>query len=245
MSRQLLALMLLILSVSSVLVAQSGSSPPQSPALSPATSPGDSAKLEPIKTQKADYPPEAARDGLQGQVVVKVLVSETGAVESVEVVRGDPILAKAALSAAKKWKFKPFIRGGKAIKASTEIPFDFAFIGKVEDTAPPADAPTENGKATTRVRVSQGVSQGLLIHRVQPIYPESARRYHVEGTVTLRAVISKDGRIEDLTPISGPKELIPPAMGAVQQWRYKPYLLEGQPVAIETQIIVNFQLSRR
>jgi TonB family protein len=215
----------------------------QAPASSPAASPGDSAKLEAIKVQKADYPLEAARDGLQGQVVVEVLVSETGGVESVEVVRGDPILAKAAVSAAKKWKFKPFIRGGKPVKVSTKIPFDFAFSDKVTDTAPPADVPADKGKDTTRVRVSQGVSQGLLIHRVQPIYPASARQSHVQGTVIMRAVISKDGRIEKLNPISGPKELIPAAVGAVQQWRYKPYLRAGQPVEVETQIVVNFQLS--
>jgi TonB family protein len=176
-------------------------------------------------------------------VLVKVFISETGDVEDVEVLRGDPILAGAAVNAAKKWKYKPFIRGGKPIKVNTKISFDFAFSGKVTDTALPTTAPTDNSKDTTIVRISQGVSQGLLIHRVQPIYPRSARQYHVQGAVILRAVISKDGRIEDLTPISGPKELIPAAVAAVQQWRYKPYLLEGQPVEVETQIVVRFQLS--
>jgi TonB family protein len=257
--------MLLILSVSALLVAQSGNSSPsqsgnststpaqttqasnppsgQAPASSPAAAAGDSTYLEPIKKQKADYPMNAAREGLQGQVLVRVFISETGDVEDVEVLRGDPILAEAAVNAAKKWKYKPFIRGGKRIKVNTKISFDFTFSGNVTDTAPAGDAPADNGKDTTRVSVSQGLSQGLLIHKVRPVYPKSARQNHVQGTVTLRAVISKDGRIEDLTPISGPKELIPAAVDAVQQWRYKPYLLKGQPVEIETQIVVNFVLS--
>jgi TonB family protein len=264
MARQLLTLMLLLLAVSALLVARSGGSPPQSgnsnstpaqtseasnppsgqaPAPSPVAAPGDSTKLEPIKVQKADYPLEAAREGLQGQVEVKVLVSETGDVESVEVIRGDPILAKAAVSAAKKWKFKPFIRGGKPVKVATQIPFDFAFGDKIKDTSPPKDAATDKGGSEQRMRVSPGVSRGLLIHQVQPIYPESARRNHVQGTVVLQAEIGKNGRVADLKPISGPKELIPAAMGAVQQWRYKPYSLNGSAVAVETQIVVNFTLS--
>jgi TonB family protein len=83
---------------------------------------------------------------------------------------------------------------------------------------------------------------GLLVHKVAPVYPESARQNRVQGTVVFGAVIDKNGRIAELKPVSGPKELIPAAMGAVQQWRYKPYFLEGQPVAVETQIVVNFQL---
>jgi TonB family protein len=201
--------------------------------------------LEPIKAQKADYPLEAEREGLQGQVLVKVYISETGDVERVEVVRGDPILANAAVSAAKKWKFKPFIQDGKPVKVATQIPFDFAFGDKIKDTTPPRDAVTDNGGSYQRVRVSSGVMQGLLIHQVQPIYPESARQNRIQGTVILQAEIGKDGRVAGLKPISGPEELIPAAIGAVQQWRYKPYFLNGSAVALDTQIIVNFKLSGR
>jgi protein TonB len=92
------------------------------------------------------------------------------------------------------------------------------------------------------VRISQGVSTGLLIHRVSPIYPVEARRNRVQGKVLLRAVIGTDGNIKDLQVISGPKELVDPAVGAVQQWRYKPYLFNDQPVEVDTTIEVNFQL---
>ncbi|HXW93298.1 MAG TPA: TonB family protein [Terriglobales bacterium] len=94
-----------------------------------------------------------------------------------------------------------------------------------------------------RVRVSQGVTQGLLIRKVQPNYPPLARQARIQGTVLLAAEISKDGNIENLHLISGHPMLAPAAIEAVKQWRYKPYILNGEPVEVETQITVNFTLS--
>jgi protein TonB len=94
-----------------------------------------------------------------------------------------------------------------------------------------------------RVRVSQGVTQGLLVRKVQPAYPPLARQARIQGTVLLQAEISKDGTIENLHLISGHPMLAPAAIEAVKQWRYKPYILNGEPVEVETQITVNFTLS--
>jgi periplasmic protein TonB len=100
-------------------------------------------------------------------------------------------------------------------------------------------------KAATpqRVRVSQGVSSGLLIRKVQPAYPPLARQARIQGTVILHAEISKHGTIQNLQLISGHAMLAPAAIDAVKQWRYKPYLLNGEPVAVETEVVVNFSLS--
>ncbi|HTS56833.1 MAG TPA: energy transducer TonB [Terriglobales bacterium] len=95
----------------------------------------------------------------------------------------------------------------------------------------------------TRVRVSQGVTQGLLIRKVQPNYPPLARQARIQGQVLLAAEISKDGTIENLHLISGHPMLAPAAIEAVKQWKYKPYILNGEPVEVETQITVNFTLS--
>jgi protein TonB len=95
----------------------------------------------------------------------------------------------------------------------------------------------------TRVRVSQGVTQGLLIRKVQPNYPPLARQARIQGSVLLQAEISKDGTIENLHLISGHPMLAPAAIEAVKQWKYKPYILNGEPVEVETQITVNFTLS--
>lgn len=94
-----------------------------------------------------------------------------------------------------------------------------------------------------RVRVSSGVSTGLLIRKVQPNYPQLAKQARIQGSVVLQAEISKDGTIQNLQLISGHPMLAPAAIEAVKQWRYKPYLLNGEPVAVETQVVVNFSLS--
>ena len=94
-----------------------------------------------------------------------------------------------------------------------------------------------------RVRVSQGVSTGLLIRKITPNYPPLARQARIQGQVVLQAEISKEGTIQNLQLISGHPMLAPAAIEAVKQWRYKPYLLNGEPVAVETQVVVNFSLS--
>jgi protein TonB len=84
---------------------------------------------------------------------------------------------------------------------------------------------------------------GNLIYRVQPIYPPLARAARVQGQVMIRAVISRNGTIENLQTISGHPMLVRAALDAVLQWRYRPYILNGDPVEVETQVTVNFSLS--
>jgi periplasmic protein TonB len=94
-----------------------------------------------------------------------------------------------------------------------------------------------------RVRVSQGVTSGLLIRKIQPAYPPLARQARIQGNVLLQAEISKEGTIENLRLISGHPMLAPAAIEAVKQWKYKPYILNGEPVEVDTQITVIFSLS--
>jgi periplasmic protein TonB len=98
--------------------------------------------------------------------------------------------------------------------------------------------------AVQRVRVSQGVIQGLRIKDVTPTYPPLARAARVQGSVVLAALIGKDGTIQNLRVISSASPLlIQSALDAVKQWRYRPYLLNGEPVEVDTTITVNFTLS--
>jgi protein TonB len=85
--------------------------------------------------------------------------------------------------------------------------------------------------------------EGNLIHRVQPDYPALARQVRVQGRVVLRAVISREGMIENLQVVSGHPVLVQAALDAVRQWRYRPYVLNGEPVEVETEVTVNFILS--
>ena len=83
----------------------------------------------------------------------------------------------------------------------------------------------------------------MLIQRIEPSYPTLARAARVQGDVVLSAIISTNGQIENLQLVSGHPMLVPAAIAAVRQWRYKPYLLNGQPVEVETTITVIFTLS--
>jgi protein TonB len=94
-----------------------------------------------------------------------------------------------------------------------------------------------------RVRISQGVTKGLLVQKIEPQYPPLARAARVQGDVVLSAVIDTNGQITNLQLVSGHPMLVPAAIAAVKQWRYKPYLLNGQPVEVETTITVIFSLS--
>jgi protein TonB len=93
------------------------------------------------------------------------------------------------------------------------------------------------------VSVSSGTMAGALISRPQPVYPALAKAARVQGAVILRALISKTGDIEDLSVVSGPPMLTASALEAVRRWKYKPYLLQGVPVDVQTTITVNFTFS--
>jgi protein TonB len=87
------------------------------------------------------------------------------------------------------------------------------------------------------------MSEGNLVHKVQPAYPVLARTARIQGAVLLQAVISKAGAIENLKVLAGHPMLVRAALEAVSQWRYRPYILNGEPVEVETLITVNFSLA--
>ena len=87
------------------------------------------------------------------------------------------------------------------------------------------------------------MSEGDLLRKILPTYPALARSARVQGQVVLQAVISKQGAIENLKVLTGHPLLVPAAIEAVRQWRYRPYVLNNEPVEVETQITVNFSLA--
>jgi TonB family protein len=122
-------------------------------------------------------------------------------------------------------------------------------IGIAADgAAPPPDLVSvgENGPKPVlqTVNVSQGVSQGLLVKKAQPIYPRNALFMRIEGAVELIATISKTGDISHVSVVSGDSQLTRAASDAVKQWKYKPYMLNGQPVEIQTHVTINFKLPK-
>ncbi|MGA2359259.1 MAG: TonB family protein [Terriglobales bacterium] len=132
---------------------------------------------------------------------------------------------------------------------------------QAEESAPPLPSPSTDASANdsslsglissassnpprpslATVKLSQGVSQGLLIKRVQPTYPHAALAAHTQGAVQIEATINKEGNVTNLKVLRGDAALARAALDAVRQWRYKPYYLDGEPVEIQTQITVNFK----
>lgn len=230
MFRILIALLLLC----TLAAAQDKASEPLAAPANSQRASGDSSSAPPelrvIKSVRPVYPLTAVEKGIYGQVLLRILVSETGEVESAEVVSGDELLRQAALDAIKQWKFEPYVEGGKPIPVRTAIPINFDKPLRVENTP---------GKP---VVLPADFAAGMLVHQVNPVFPALARMGRRNGRVVLHVLITKDGRVRDLTVVSGPKEFRQGTIDAVKQWRFKPYLLQGEPVEVDTTVEVNFSL---
>jgi protein TonB len=99
-------------------------------------------------------------------------------------------------------------------------------------------------KSGDLVRVPGAVADGNILTKVQPVYPPIARAAHVEGSVVMHALIGKDGAVKQLDALIGPDMLKGAAVDAVRQWTYKPYMLDGVPIAVDTTITVKFILPK-
>lgn len=119
-------------------------------------------------------------------------------------------------------------------------------IGAVPTAAPPPPPKVKEKpkpEPPKRIRVGGNVQAARLVNQPKPVYPPLARQARIQGTVRFNAIIGKDGRIENLTLVSGHPLLVPAATAAVKQWVYKPTLLNGEPVEVVTVIDVNFTLT--
>ena len=206
----------------------------------PSTSPSSSA-------QSAAQPPadSSSPDAEDGDSATK---SPTGSTKS------STSASSAGKSAAAKSDAAPLVvKGGSAPAVHTKpaVAVPDAAAPSLIGMATGAGAPPPNlvGSSANRpapvlqtLNISQGVSQGLLIKKVQPVYPRNALTMHVEGAGDLLATISTTGNITAVKVVSGEQLLTKAAADAVKQWKYKPYLLNGEPVEIQTQITVNFKL---
>lgn len=142
------------------------------------------------------------------------------------------------------WRYFAYVDGG------------FRYVGNLrkEDAqvqrpklagSTPSDPTGLSPKRVPVIRVGGNVQAAQLVCQVMPIYPQEAKAQGIQGNVILHAIIDKDGTITHLEPISGPSELVEPSMNAVRWWRYKPTLLLGEPVAVDTTITVVFTLGPR
>ena len=129
-----------------------------------------------------------------------------------------------------------YVEGGATNNATDNALSEF-----LQPAAPPKPRPAEE-KPPQRIRKGGDVEAAAIVNRVVPVYPPIAITTHTSGTIVLHAIIAKDGTVQELTYVSGPPLLIKAATDAVRQWRYRPTLLNGEPVEVETTIDVVFNL---
>lgn len=244
----------LLLSCALLVVAQEAPAPVDVPA--------ESMQKSLIHRVEPIYPPLARQARIEGTVVLKVIVSKAGEVRATEVISGHPMLVPSAVEAVKQWRYTPYTKDGETVEVATPVQVNFRIADKPPassgegahpgDSEPPFDSSRSAGRVDTeplpstvppqRVRVSSGVAAGLLVSKVPPHYPEDAREARVQGTVLLKVNIDKEGNVYKTELISGQPLLAPAAIEAVRHWKYKPYLLNGAAVEVETQVQVNFVL---
>ena len=109
--------------------------------------------------------------------------------------------------------------------------------------APGSSKPKTDAGRPERVRVSEAIEKKLLLKRVAPGYPEEARQKNIQGKVEFKVVIDTSGSVKEVALVSGPPELATPSMESVKQWKYKPFLLNGRAVEVETTVTLAFEWS--
>ena len=136
----------------------------------------------------------------------------------------------------------PALAGGSTVPAGAMLPERVNIISPPQAAAPPRTAPQPAAKPAQRVQVGGNLQSAMLLRKVEPAYPTMARQMRIQGLVRFQAVIGKDGEVQDLKFISGPRVLERAASDAVKHWVYRPTLLNGRPVEVSTQIDINFTL---
>src|SRR5205807_2394371 len=146
------------------------------------------------------YPEEARTKQIQGLVIVSIAVDRNGSVTEAKLAEGDPVLGAAAVKAIEQWKFRPYLLNGEAMEVISSVTVNF----RLKPPAP-AESPVPPGTENVppRIKVSSGVMEGKLVHKVDPSYPLEAKVGHIQGYVVLAAVISKDGNLVQLKVVEG------------------------------------------
>ncbi len=209
-------------------VPDSGPVATSSPASSAVTSPENTANTSPApKSSPAELEHLSTGSSAPTRIVIR---PELDAQEFASA----PLLVKSATTAVRT----------HTEESAAQLPSPLAVVAPADGnlsgvlTAAPSAVPRPT---LAQTRISQGVSQGLLIKRVQPRYPAGALATHIEGAVQIEATISKEGFVINPKVLSGDRMLATAALEAVRQWRYKPYYLDGAPLEIQTEITINFK----
>ncbi len=177
-----------------------------------------------VYRKEPEYPEMARQMGQRGIVELDATIGVDGRVKSVKVVKGPPMLQRAAREAVMQWVYMPAVQDGVTVEC--EIPVTLTFGGAAEAPVPGREA--------------SSIGQAVLVYKKDPEYPKEAQQMGQRGVVELDATIGVDGRVKDAKVVSGPPMLQKPARDAVMQWIYKPTAVNGVAVENQTHIAIDF-----
>jgi len=197
------------------------------------------------------YPPLAKQARIQGTVRLLATIGKDGTVKDVQLVSGHPLLVPAAEEAVRKWRYEQTMLNGQPVEVVTQVDVNFtlsrsplgeaavASAGAVEVREAPAPRPfasIEPEKGVKRIQVSPADQEEKLIYRQGAMHPPLAQQAGVRGMVTCRILLAVDGTVKAVQSVRGHPLLIPPAMEAVKQYRYRPTTVDGQPAEVITEV---------
>ena len=181
---------------------------------------------------RPEYPEKARKTGIEGVVILSAKSDEKGNVEKVMVLRSpDPLLNQAAIDAVSQWKYEPLHIDGKPTKVVFTVTVRFK-LKKQEITEGAVEAGGD-------------VAPPKLIKRVDPVYPEDARKEGVEGVVILSVRTGEYGEVEQVKVLKSVPLLDEAAIDAVRQWIYEPFISKGKPTPVVFTVTVRFKLDKK
>ncbi|SEG61986.1 TonB family C-terminal domain-containing protein [Bryocella elongata] len=226
----------LLLAPCVALCSKAQTSPAQTGTLGPHLASGPMAGMLLTKVNPI-YPEEARAKHITGTVKLRVSVGEDGKVKDEKPVSGPPILIPASEEAVRQWRYVPYRFGSEPVAMDITVTMNFRING--DERLPAPSQPDQ----PTLLHVPSGAMAGRIVTKVQPVFPETARRKHINGTVVFHVIIGKDGHVKEVTPLSGPSLLIPSYTEAIRHWTYSPIQVNGQPVEAETLVTISVAMN--
>lgn len=190
-----------------------------------------------------EYPVEAMTEGIQGGVIFKIDVDETGKIVLSVPVEGDPLLVAASVDALRDFHFRPYLLNGSPVRVESQLGFNFSLEGKGVETKGRVDCMSsipDRSEFRTGVVNDKGVLvlAPRKVSGVEPqLPPELAGK---SGSVYLTVTIGVDGKVQDVKVIGGDEPFISPVVAAVKQYVYEPQLVDGKPSVTTTQASYHF-----
>jgi len=198
------------------------------------------------------YPEAGIANQIQNNELVSVQVDEQGNVADAKVKGGHPAFAQQSLDAVKQWKYHPYLVNDSPVRFETTALIAYRFFGSknIPSVKEPlisvvAMVPATGIPPVPESRPPQVGSyqlEGLLVNRIDPQYPETAKSMRIQGDVVLYVRVDKQGNVTNVNAVSGRSALLPAAIDAVKQWAYKPFEVDGKAVEVESTVLVPFRL---